>query len=396
MGRNPEEQRGRGREARGPRACFWGAAAGGHHTGSCGVRLSRLVPTPSFQAGSGPAAVRGGVQTLTGKGLCPQASLRQGHTRGQARVLLFPDQPRATGQDPPTLNSLGDRSTQVGHRWVTGEKAGRLSPPRGQTCPLEEWERPQPALHWARCSERSLDGPLGGLQSRGHTCQRMGTGGLFLCRVGARACGGSSGTGPDCLLLQGGGDAATQGGIHTQNLALGSLAPRGESSLPLQDPSAPGACGRAAQAAGGRRRPSALGRPRAAVLAKSGAGTTGGGSEVRAARGEGGGGPGRGGSAGWLSPAPGGRWDVRRAVSVWQLHFNVYLKALKISATIKPPLPREAGVYWEPRVGGAGASPGWWAAGPSLAAGLPGLLGTPPTGGQPPASGSPWICADPT
>ncbi|CAK7317087.1 hypothetical protein VULLAG_LOCUS20205 [Vulpes lagopus] len=66
----------------------------------------------SHEPGSGPAAVRGGVQTLMGKGLCPPASLRQGHTRGQARVFLFPDQPRATGQDPPTLNHLGDGSRQ--------------------------------------------------------------------------------------------------------------------------------------------------------------------------------------------------------------------------------------------------------------------------------------------
>lgn len=51
-------------------------------------------------------------------------------------------------------------------------------------------------------------------------------------------------------------------------------------------------------------------------------------------------------------------WDFRRAMSVWQLHYNMYLKALEISAPIKPPLPHEAGVYWEPREGGAGAQ-GW-------------------------------------
>lgn len=45
-------------------------------------------------------------------------------------------------------------------------------------------------------------------------------------------------------------------------------------------------------------------------------------------------------------------------MSVWQLHYNMYLKALEISAPIKPPLPHEAGVYWEPREGGAGAQ-GW-------------------------------------
>lgn len=49
-----------------------------------------------------------------------------------------------------------------------------------------------------------------------------------------------------------------------------------------------------------------------------------------------------------------GCWDFRRATAVWQLHYNMYLKALKISATVKPPLPQAAGVYWEPQV-----DPGW-------------------------------------
>lgn len=58
-----------------------------------------------------------------------------------------------------------------------------------------------------------------------------------------------------------------------------------------------------------------------------------------------------------------GCWDFRRATSVWQLHYNMYLKALKISATIKPPLPRrlefigiQSGRGWGPL--------GWWAGGP--------------------------------
>lgn len=170
-------------------------------------------------------------------------------------------------------------------RWVTGGSQVRKQVT--SHCP---GVRP---ILWKNGSGRSLPctghgalsaawvAPWEGFGARGHTCQSMGTYcGVFLCRVGACACGGSSGTGLDCLLLQGRGDAATQGGIHTQSLALGSLGPRGESSLPLQGPSAPGACGRAAQAAGGQRRPSALGRLQAAVLAKSGAGTTGGGSVV--------------------------------------------------------------------------------------------------------------------
>lgn len=39
------------------------------------------------------------------------------------------------------------------------------------------------------------------------------------------------------------------------------------------------------------------------------------------------------GVGGWLCPSPEGRRDIRRAMSVWQLHYNMYLTALKISAT---------------------------------------------------------------
>lgn len=73
-----------------------------------------------------------------------------------------------------------------------------------------------------------------------------------------------------------------------------------------------------------------------------------------AAKGAGSGGWDRGGLAGSASVLR-GCWDFRRATSVWQLHFNMYLKALKISATIKPPLP-PAAVHWDPE---------WAALGPS-------------------------------
>ena len=71
-----------------------------------------------------------------------------------------------------------------------------------------------------------------------------------------------------------------------------------------------------------------------------------------------------GGTAGSASVLR-GCWDFRRATSVWQLHYNMYLKALKISATIKPPLPPVAGVHWDPE---------WAALGPSRL-GLPGQVG---------------------
>lgn len=42
----------------------------------------------------------------------------------------------------------------------------------------------------------------------------------------------------------------------------------------------------------------------------------------------------------WLAPpSPRGRWDWRSALSARQLHCNMYLKALKIPAAVKPPLP---------------------------------------------------------
>lgn len=42
----------------------------------------------------------------------------------------------------------------------------------------------------------------------------------------------------------------------------------------------------------------------------------------------------------WLAPpSPRGCWDWRSALSAWQLHCNMYLKALKIPARVKPPLP---------------------------------------------------------
>lgn len=76
---------------------------------------------------------------------------------------------------------------------------------------------------------------------------------------------------------------------------------------------------------------------------------------LRAAKGAGSGGWDRGSLAGSASVLR-GCWDFRRATSVWQLHYNMYLKALKISATIKPPLPPAAGVHWDPE---------WAALGPS-------------------------------
>ena len=93
-----------------------------------------------------------------------------------------------------------------------------------------------------------------------------------------------------------------------------------------------------------------------------------------------------GGTAGSASVLR-GCWDFRRATSVWQLHYNMYLKALKISTTIKPPLPPVAGVHWDPE---------WAALGPSRLvgggprAGLTGLcvpLMTSLTEGWPLASG---------
>jgi len=108
----------------------------------------------------------------------------------------------------------------------------------------------QPALHLALCSEHSQCGPLDGLPgSQGHSCQTMGTGGLFPCKVGCRVAGGAAGLGwtlaagqdvPFLLHGKAGADATTQGGTQTQNLALGSLARRGQGSVPLQGtPAAP-------------------------------------------------------------------------------------------------------------------------------------------------------------
>lgn len=94
----------------------------------------------------------------------------------------------------------------------------------------------------------------------------------------------------------------------------------------------------------------------------------------------------RGGTAGSASVLR-GCWDFRRATSVWQLHYNMYLKALKISATIKPPLPLAAGVHWDPEWAAALGPSRLVGGGPR--AGLTGLcvpLRTSLTEGWPPSS----------
>lgn len=87
---------------------------------------------------------------------------------------------------------------------------------------------------------------------------------------------------------------------------------------------------------------------------------------------------------GWAGDGA-GPLGLHKSNIIWQLHCNMYLKALKISATVKSPLPLEAGVYWEPGVGGCRAHLAGGRLGPGLA-GLTGLCG--PLRTRPPEPGS--------
>ena len=80
-------------------------------------------PGPSEPGvGPVPSAVREGVQAILGKVLCPQATLRRGHTQGQALSRSL--------ASPGTPSCLGGGRKPVGHRsggWAT-------SLPQGHTC----------------------------------------------------------------------------------------------------------------------------------------------------------------------------------------------------------------------------------------------------------------------